>query len=99
MNAASTPRLGAHGAKLLAIDDRGLISHHRAADLPLLLHRGDLVVANDAATLPASLMGTHEPTARDVEVRLAARRSLAARDVQLKSRLAMTGPFGGRVLL
>src|SRR5204863_5016763 len=38
----------------------------------------DLVVANDAATLPASLMGTHAPTGQAIEIRLAGRRSFAA---------------------
>ena len=37
---------------------------------------GDLVVANDAATLPASLAGVHLPTAAPIEVRLAGRASL-----------------------
>jgi S-adenosylmethionine:tRNA ribosyltransferase-isomerase len=41
-----------------------------------LLQPGDLVIANDAATLPASLSGIHRPSARSIEVRLAGRRSL-----------------------
>src|SRR5439155_20471114 len=45
------------------------------------LRRGDLVIANDAATLPASLHGTHVPTGAPIEVRLAGRRSLAAEAV------------------
>jgi S-adenosylmethionine:tRNA ribosyltransferase-isomerase len=81
MNAATAPRHNGNRARLLAIDENGHVSHHRAADLPSLLQRGDLVVANDAATLPASLQGTHLPTGRPVEVRLAARRSLAVHDV------------------
>jgi S-adenosylmethionine:tRNA ribosyltransferase-isomerase len=81
MNAAAAPRPSARRARLLAIDENGHVSHHRAADLPSLLQRGDLVVANDAATLPASLQGTHLRTGRPVEVRLAGRRSLAAHDV------------------
>jgi S-adenosylmethionine:tRNA ribosyltransferase-isomerase len=72
---------GIHRARLLAIDEHGDLSHHRAAALPSLLHHGDLVVANDAATLPASLAGTHLRTGRPVEVRLAGRRSLAAHDI------------------
>ncbi len=40
------------------------------------MRRGDVVVANDAATLPASLTGSHEPTGAAIEVRLAGRRSL-----------------------
>jgi S-adenosylmethionine:tRNA ribosyltransferase-isomerase len=82
MRAATVPQQGAHTSKLLAIDQQGQLSHHRAANLPSLLRRGDLVVANDAATIPASLRGTHLPTGRPVEVRLAGRRSLASRDVE-----------------
>lgn len=81
MNAATAPRHGGNRARLLAIDEHGQVSHRRAADLPSLLERGDLLVANDAATLPASLHGTHARTGRPVEVRLAGRRSLAAHDV------------------
>jgi S-adenosylmethionine:tRNA ribosyltransferase-isomerase len=43
-----------------------------------LLRPGDLVIANDAATLPASLAGKHQPTGLPIEVRLAGCRSLAA---------------------
>ena len=81
MKAATVPRQGAHGARLLVIDEMGLVAHRRAADLPTLLHRGDLVVANDAATVPASLRGTHLPTGLPIEIRLAGRRSLASPDV------------------
>jgi S-adenosylmethionine:tRNA ribosyltransferase-isomerase len=55
----------------------GCVAHRRARDLPTLLRAGDVVVANDAATLPASLSGVHEPTAAAIEVRLAGRGSLA----------------------
>ena len=81
MNAATAPRQGPHGARLLAIDENGQVSHHRASDLPSLLQPGDLLIANDAATIPASLHGTHVRSGRPVEVRLAGRRSLAAHDV------------------
>ena len=81
MNAATAPRQNARVARLLAIDASGQISHHLASDLPSLLQRGDLVVANDAATIPASLHGTHARTGRPIEVRLAGRPSLASRDV------------------
>ena len=40
---------------------------------------GDLVVANDAATLPASLRGVHVPTGAAIEVRLAGARFARAR--------------------
>jgi S-adenosylmethionine:tRNA ribosyltransferase-isomerase len=74
MTAASGPRSGA--ARLLVVESDGAFVHHRAADLPALVRAGDVVVANDAATLPASLAGTHAPTGAAIEVRLAGRRSL-----------------------
>ena len=68
-------------ARLLAIDARGTITHWPRRDLPALLRRGDLVVANDAATLPASLAGIHVESGAPVEVRLAQRGSLDRDDV------------------
>jgi S-adenosylmethionine:tRNA ribosyltransferase-isomerase len=69
------------GAKLLVVDEAGRLSHWPRAAFVEHLQPGDLIVANDAATLPASLHGIHEPTARPVEIRLAGRHSLAADDV------------------
>jgi S-adenosylmethionine:tRNA ribosyltransferase-isomerase len=69
-------------AKLLVISARGEIAHVRRAAFVDFLRAGDLVVANDAATLPASLYGEHVPTGNPVEVRLAGRRSLAPDDVR-----------------
>jgi S-adenosylmethionine:tRNA ribosyltransferase-isomerase len=69
------------GAKLAAIDARGAITHGPRNQFAELLQPGDLVVANDAATLPASLAGVHVPTGAPVEVRLAQRRSLDPGDV------------------
>jgi S-adenosylmethionine:tRNA ribosyltransferase-isomerase len=46
-----------------------------------LLHRGDVVIANDAATLPASLSGWHLRTGCPIEIRLAARKTVSAGDV------------------
>ncbi len=77
MNAATTPRLGPGRARLAVVDACGRVSHHAAADLPRFVEKHDVVVANDAATLPASLHGTHERTGRAIEVRLAGRLSLA----------------------
>jgi S-adenosylmethionine:tRNA ribosyltransferase-isomerase len=68
-------------ARLLAVDESGHVTHHRRADFPRFVRRGDLLVANDAATLPASLSGVHVPTGSRIELRLAARRSLVPRDV------------------
>ena len=58
--------------KLLVVDADGGIQHLCRADLATLFWSGDLVVANDAATLPASLRGEHERTGDPVEIRLAA---------------------------
>ena len=72
-------------ARLLVVDAAGRIAHHARADLAALLVPGDLVVANDAATLPASLAGRHVATGAPIEVRLAGRRSLAVDDVRVFS--------------
>ena len=56
MRAARAPRPRRDDARLLLVHtDTREIRTHRAADLPSLLRAGDLVVVNDAATLPASL--------------------------------------------
>ena len=75
---AATGRAESRDGRLLAIDACGRISHHERAHLPTLIRRGDLVIANDAATAPASLHGVHDRTGADVEVRLAGRPSLDA---------------------
>jgi S-adenosylmethionine:tRNA ribosyltransferase-isomerase len=64
-------------AKLLVIDAREGLRHIPREALIDVLRSGDLVVANDAATLPASLQGTHVRTGEPIEVRLAGRRSLS----------------------
>ena len=58
-------------ARLLAIDAHGRLRQIRRADFPTLLRDGDLVIANDAATLPASLHGIHVASGDAIEVRLA----------------------------
>lgn len=68
-------------AKLLIADAFGHLSH-APRHLIDVLRPGDLVIANDAATLPASLSGRHLPSGRAIEVRLAGRRSLARDDVR-----------------
>lgn len=69
-------------AKLLVIDPRGELSHLPRRQLVELLRPGDLIVANDAATLPASLKGEHLPSHNAIEVRLAGRRSLDPDDIE-----------------
>ncbi len=78
MIAATLPIQRPAHAKLLVVDASGHITHWARSRFVELLCRGDLVVANDAATVPASLSGEHVRTGRPVEVRLAGRRSLAA---------------------
>ena len=68
-------------AKLLVVDaQRNLIHVPRSAFVDFL-RPDDLVIANDAATLPASLKGVHEPTGKPIEVRLAGRPSLDPTDI------------------
>jgi S-adenosylmethionine:tRNA ribosyltransferase-isomerase len=59
-------------AKLLVVDCDGRIRHLPRAALACLFSPGDLIIANDAATLPASLRGIHYPSGGSIEVRLAA---------------------------
>src|SRR5438445_3189574 len=82
MKAARNPEQRPRGAKLLVVDARGRMHHADRARLPDFAQPGDVLVANDAATLPASLAGVHERTGRALEVRLAGRRSLAVDDVR-----------------
>jgi len=81
VKAAAQPVQRPRDARLLVVDGAGRITHHPRSALADLLVPGDLVVANDAATLPASLSGRHLATGAAIEVRLAGRRSLAADDV------------------
>lgn len=71
MIAASLPVQRSPEAKLLVADRRGRVAHWMRADVVRLFRHGDLVIANDAATLPASLSGHHVPSGRRIEARLA----------------------------
>lgn len=77
MIAATRPLQRPADARLLVVDAGRHIGHLPRSALVELLRPGDLVVANDAATLPASLRGTHGATGAPVEVRLAGRPSLS----------------------
>jgi S-adenosylmethionine:tRNA ribosyltransferase-isomerase len=81
MIAAHLPAPRTADARLLVVDERGTITHRARAGFASLIRDGDVVVANDAATLPASLSGAHLRSGRPVEVRLAGRDSLLPRDV------------------
>ncbi len=67
-------------AKLLVVDSLGRITHAPRSELLRFLRAGDLVVANDAATLPAGLREVHVTSGAEIEVRLAGRSTLAADD-------------------
>jgi S-adenosylmethionine:tRNA ribosyltransferase-isomerase len=71
MTPAQIPRLNKASAKLLVVDsgDRTFADAH-VVDLPAILKPGDLLVLNDAATLPASLQG-RSPSGESIEIRLA----------------------------
>jgi S-adenosylmethionine:tRNA ribosyltransferase-isomerase len=82
MTAAHLPIQRPGQAKLLVVDKAGHIRHWPRSRIADLFRPGDLVVANDAATLPASLSGIHLPSGQVLEVRLAGRRSLAAEGIR-----------------
>lgn len=68
----AAPRREHDSAKLLTVSVDGRIQSLERSDIASLFTPGDLVVANDAATIPGSLHGTHEPTKSPIEIRLAA---------------------------
>jgi S-adenosylmethionine:tRNA ribosyltransferase-isomerase len=82
MIAADRPVQRPPQAKLLVVNARGEITHAPRAAFVEFLRPGDLVIANDAATLPAGLRGVHVPSGGPIEVRLAGRRSLAPDDIR-----------------
>jgi S-adenosylmethionine:tRNA ribosyltransferase-isomerase len=69
-------------AKLLVVDSQRNLVHVPRTAFVEFLQPDDLVIANDAATLPASLSGVHEETGKAIEVRLAGRTSLNPMDVK-----------------
>lgn len=64
-------RPDARSARLFVADADGRMRDRPRSELASLFGPGDLVVANDAATLPASLSGTHDASGDPIEVRLA----------------------------
>jgi S-adenosylmethionine:tRNA ribosyltransferase-isomerase len=82
MIAAHLPIQRPRQAKLLVIDEQGQFRHWPRSRVVDLFRGGDLVIANDAATLPASLSGEHLQSGRLIEVRLAGRDSLATNEIR-----------------
>jgi S-adenosylmethionine:tRNA ribosyltransferase-isomerase len=60
----------AQSAKVLVVAASGEIQSLPRARLAELFGPGDLVIANDAATLPASLSGRHAASGEEIEIRL-----------------------------
>ncbi|MBX3188085.1 MAG: S-adenosylmethionine:tRNA ribosyltransferase-isomerase [Labilithrix sp.] len=88
MSPATAPRR-ASAVRVLELDVRtGRERIARAADLPALLERGDLVVVNDAATLPASLRWLERGEA---ELRLVAVGEVTATSVSVTAALLGAG--------
>jgi S-adenosylmethionine:tRNA ribosyltransferase-isomerase len=71
MIAADRPVVRPAEARLLVVDADGIVRHAARSRVIGFLRKGDLVVANDAATLPASLTGEHVRSGNPIEVRLA----------------------------
>jgi S-adenosylmethionine:tRNA ribosyltransferase-isomerase len=82
MIAADAPVQHRPSARLLRVDAAGEMTHARRWQFVSFTRPGDLVVANDAATLPASLVAVHRRADAMLEVRLAGRASLDPDDVQ-----------------
>jgi S-adenosylmethionine:tRNA ribosyltransferase-isomerase len=79
---AGVPIQRAADAKLMVVDADGRVTHRARAEFPDLVREGDIVIANDASTLPASLSGVHLPTGAPIELRLAGRETLLPEDVR-----------------
>ena len=82
MKAARHPIQRPRDAKLLVVSATGLLQYAPRSELAEFFERGDLLVANDAATLPASLVGIHTRSGAPIEVRLGGRRTLAVDDLR-----------------
>ena len=82
MIAAETAVQRPPDAKLLVVDSERNFIHVPRSAFVEFLRPNDVVIANDAATLPASLSGVHQETGKAIEVRLAGRPSLDPMDIK-----------------
>lgn len=82
MIAAATPNAPGVDARLLVLTASAELRHAPRASLVEFLRPGDLVVANDAMTLPASLHGVHLATGAPIELRLAGLQAPAGGDLR-----------------
>ena len=96
MIAATAPVQRSPRARVMIVDPRGQIRDLPRAALINLIEPGDLVVANDAATIPASLSGVHVPSRRPIEVRLAGVSSLDPQNREFSAVVFGEGDFPTR---
>ncbi len=68
---AQTPLKNRCDSRLLLVDRNNLsIAHEQFSNLPLYLHKGDVLVLNDTKVLPARLIGEKPVTGAHIEVLL-----------------------------
>jgi len=79
---ANVPIQRPASARLLVVDSERQIQDLLRSSFPTLLCPGDIVVANDAATLPASVFGIHKRSGRSIEVRLTGSDSVDPEDMK-----------------
>src|SRR5437867_6169407 len=96
MIAATAPVQRSPRAKVMVVDPSGQIRPLPRPALIELIQPGDLVVANDAATIPASLSGVHLPSDRPIEVRLAGVPSLDPHNREFSAVVFREGDFHTR---
>ena len=96
MIAATAPVQGSPRRRVMVVDLSGQIRDLPRAALIDLIQPGDLVVANDAATIPASLSGIHLPSQRPIEVRLAGVPSLDPHNREFSAVVFGEGDFHTR---
>jgi S-adenosylmethionine:tRNA ribosyltransferase-isomerase len=77
----------------MVVEPSGAIRDLPRSALIELVRPGDLVVANDAATIPASLNGIHLPSRKLIEVRLAAVPSLSPENREFSAVVFGEGDF------
>ena len=95
MKPATWPRDRALDERLLRIDPRsGALRDARVGDLPGMLRKGDLLVVNDSATLPASLHGLAD--GEPVEARIFDGAEGAIRDGRFRALLFGAGDARSR---
>lgn len=82
---AAEPIQRPRDGRLLVVDRCGALFHAPRSSWVEFLRPGDLVVANDAATIPASLHGVHAPSGAPIEVRLAGRSWLGHEDLRFSA--------------